>query len=298
MIRRPNIVLILAIFVATAAHGALLLIEFQAPPQPAKPREFDITIVNDTNKQTESQPDKTDFLANADSDGGRNDDQSIRHDQALSRYEAHNRQGADKGDNAATGTPSSQPNQEYNEQADADSLTISIVKIKEGDDEVAHIVGSLPRVAPGFLSVQTRQEESPNKGKLSEDNQGERVASTDASDTKAVSPRARKAIYARYVYQWRHQVEQLANKYYLPKADWGKRKGAVTLEVKIARDGALHNARVTKSSGDKLIDQTALYIIHQAAPYAKFPPYMAQETAYVKFGYVYHFGLRKADKPN
>lgn len=285
--------LLVCLCVAVLLHATILLIDFEMPNPSKQTRVFDVTIISQPSKA----PSDADFNADQASDGGRNDDDGIRHDEATSRYEKHNQSGTQDGQQHTQGSLSQHDNQQHNPDASPTALAFNIVVQEDGDLRVAKITGTLPTVQPGLLSIARRLEESPDTGQLDNENMGQRVASPTANDTDAVNPRARQQRYARYIYAWRTQVEQHANQYYLPKAKLQQHSGTVSLKIRILHDGSIHSAQVAKSSEKKLLDETALYIIHQSAPFQPFPAAIKRETDYLEFVYEYHFGQRLPLKP-
>jgi len=83
--------------------------------------------------------------------------------------------------------------------------------------------------------------------------------------------------YALYLEAWREKVERVGTLNY-PSAARGKLYGSLILQVAIDRDGKLVAAKIVQSSGHAILDQAALKTVHLAAPYARFPPEIAQET--------------------
>ena len=54
--------------------------------------------------------------------------------------------------------------------------------------------------------------------------------------------------------------------------------GSLQLTVAIRRDGSIDNIEINRSSGQKLLDESARRIVQLAAPYAAFPPDIAKDT--------------------
>ncbi len=107
-----------------------------------------------------------------------------------------------------------------------------------------------------------------------------------AAQTRAIAERPRTRYvgvtvtehpYALYLEAWREKVERVGTLNYPPAAR-GKLYGSLILQVAINRDGKLIDAKVIQSSGHSILDQAAVKTVHLAAPYARFPPEIAQET--------------------
>lgn len=83
--------------------------------------------------------------------------------------------------------------------------------------------------------------------------------------------------WANYVEDWRHRVEDIGNRNYPPEARQQNLFGSLELLVTIRADGALLDVRVLRSSGTAVLDEAALRIVRQAAPYPPFPSTLAAE---------------------
>lgn len=75
--------------------------------------------------------------------------------------------------------------------------------------------------------------------------------------------------YASYMDAWRARVEKFGNINYPEAAVRKKLTGSLLLDVAINPDGSIYSARIIRSSGYRELDQAALSIVDLAAP---FPP--------------------------
>lgn len=106
------------------------------------------------------------------------------------------------------------------------------------------------------------------------------------TNTEAKSPRvrrltsvsARQAVDAYYLQSWRRKVETVGNLNYPEEARRDQLYGSLRLMVSITPDGALKEVRILDSSGFKVLDDAAIRIVRQAAPFAPFPEEMRQTT--------------------
>ncbi len=106
------------------------------------------------------------------------------------------------------------------------------------------------------------------------------------SNTEAKSPRvrrltsvsARAAVDAYYLQSWRRKVETVGNLNYPEEARRDQLYGSLRLMVSITPDGGLKDVRILDSSGFKVLDDAAIRIVRQAAPFAPFPEEMRQST--------------------
>ncbi|HET6472640.1 MAG TPA: energy transducer TonB [Pseudomonadales bacterium] len=122
-------------------------------------------------------------------------------------------------------------------------------------------------------------------------NLSDEIASIEArvdseTNTDAKSPRvrrltsvsAREAVDAYYLQAWRRKVETVGNMNYPEEARRDQLYGSLRLMVAITPDGALKDVRVLDSSGFKVLDDAAIRIVRQAAPFAPFPEEMKRNT--------------------
>jgi protein TonB len=87
---------------------------------------------------------------------------------------------------------------------------------------------------------------------------------------KFIGTRTTEAVEAQYVEDWRQKVERVGNLNY-PEAAKGKMYGNLLMTVEINADGSLNGVEISRSSGHRLLDDTARRIVQMAAPYGPFP---------------------------
>jgi protein TonB len=95
---------------------------------------------------------------------------------------------------------------------------------------------------------------------------------------KSISASTREFRYASYLGAWERKVERIGNLNYPQAAKTQKLQGNLILDVAVRADGHVEQVRVVRSSGQPLLDEAAIKIVHLAAPYAPFPPDIAAET--------------------
>lgn len=103
-----------------------------------------------------------------------------------------------------------------------------------------------------------------------------------------VGARAAEVRYALYVEDWRQKIERIGNLNY-PESARGKIYGNLRLTVSINSDGSLAAMDLERSSGYKILDAAAQRIVRLAAPYAKFPPDIRNETDILVITRTWHF---------
>ena|SRR3990167_2451504 len=83
---------------------------------------------------------------------------------------------------------------------------------------------------------------------------------------------------AYYLHAWSKKIETVGNLNYPAEARRNKIYGSLRMMVAIRADGTVHEMRVLKSSGYRVLDQAAMQIVRLAAPYSAFPPEIRQDT--------------------
>ena len=95
---------------------------------------------------------------------------------------------------------------------------------------------------------------------------------------KFIGARTQEYRFAMYVDAWRQKVETVGNLNYPEAAKQNKLYGQLRLTVSIRADGSLEGIEINKSSGSKVLDEAARHIVQLAAPYARFPDNVSQDT--------------------
>ncbi len=88
---------------------------------------------------------------------------------------------------------------------------------------------------------------------------------------KWVTARTREHKYAAYMEAWRQKVERIGNLNYPDEARRRKLSGNLLLDVALNPDGSINEITLRRSSGERALDDAAVRIVKLAAPYAKFP---------------------------
>jgi protein TonB len=93
-----------------------------------------------------------------------------------------------------------------------------------------------------------------------------------------INSNTREYKYARYMDQWRRKVEYIGNTNYPDKARHQKISGNLILDVAINPNGTIHNVEIKQPSKSKILDEAALRIVRLAAPFDPFPENIRQAT--------------------
>ena len=88
---------------------------------------------------------------------------------------------------------------------------------------------------------------------------------------KWITARTREHKYAAYMEAWRQKVERIGNLNYPDEARRRHLSGNLLLDVALNPDGSINEISLRRSSGERVLDDAAVRIVKLAAPYAKFP---------------------------
>jgi periplasmic protein TonB len=95
---------------------------------------------------------------------------------------------------------------------------------------------------------------------------------------RLTSVAAKRSEDAEYLNHWRERIESVGNNNYPEQARARQIYGDLRLMVALLPNGEVHEIKVLKSSGYKLLDQAAIRIVHLAAPYDAFPPEIRKQV--------------------
>ena len=95
---------------------------------------------------------------------------------------------------------------------------------------------------------------------------------------KWISARTREDRFAAYMAEWRRKVERVGNLNYPGEAARRGLSGNLLLEVALNPDGTVADIMLRRSSGESILDDAAVRIVELAAPFAPFPPGVAEEV--------------------
>jgi len=93
-----------------------------------------------------------------------------------------------------------------------------------------------------------------------------------------IAANAREFRDAAYLDAWRAKVERIGNINYPDEAKRRNLSGSLVLDVAVNADGTLRDVMIRRSSGYKILDDAAVYIVKLAAPFAPFSEEMKQDT--------------------
>ena len=95
---------------------------------------------------------------------------------------------------------------------------------------------------------------------------------------KWISAKTREYRYASYMEAWRIKVERIGNLNYPDEARRIRLSGNLLLEVALNSNGSLNDIILRRSSGHRVLDDAAIRIVKLSAPFAPFPRNILEET--------------------
>jgi protein TonB len=251
---RLNATLVLSLLL----HGLLILgvgfaIESAAPVMPT----LDVIL---SQTRSELTPKQADFLAQANNQGGGEDDKAKR-----------------PRDSQTGDTPKPEPGlapRELRAQAPAPAPPprARIVTSTAGKASVP-VPEKTPKSLPTPLPRgQRRVVEDIAMARLAaEINASTRMYARRPS-RKFVSASTREYAWASYLREWVDRVERVGNLNYPDEARRRRLDGTVVINVGIRRDGSIEDAQIVRSSNIPMLDAAALRIARLAEPYPPLPP--------------------------
>jgi protein TonB len=256
-----------ALVLSFLLHAFLVLSVSIRPPD----RSLDVTnsplIVDLVNSRTAAAPAKPDILAQANLDGGGNVDADRRARTPLPLVKR----------------PQTEP-----------ESTVHLRQAEARPEEPKRVMTQSHDPAPAVAQpdaqprtdAQPEARPLPNAADLINSSREEvRLQAKIARDIESYQKRPRRTFigsqakefrFARYIEDWRTKIERIGELNY-PAAARGI-YGSLRVSVAIRADGSLENVEINRSSGQKVLDEAAVRIVRQAAPFAPFPPEISQDT--------------------
>lgn len=239
-------------------HGVLVLgITFNyVKAKPSLPT-LDVTLVDVANREA---PNKADFLAQANNQGGGESDKAARPSQQFSGLLPTPSTGT-----AAQPTQASAPTPQ--QATDAKLLTTTGDSHYTVDTDTAKHE-QLPQNLPESPEDAQRQQEM---AQLAAELRDRNEAYAKRPKKKFISANTTEYLYAAYMRGWVDRVERTGNLNYPDEARRRGLYGELVLTVTLNRNGSINKIEVIKSSGHDLLDAAAERIVRLAAPFPALP---------------------------
>lgn len=229
---------------------------------------LEITLVQTSSDKV---PDKADFLAQANQEGGGNSEKQEKASNPLPVQEI----GQTNQDQLALPTIWKPQNPVKTERTE--------VLTDKNDQKQVHLEKPTPEkteeqqfpTPPGLFQQDDTEEE---RARLSAEVRRFWNDFQKQPRRKYINASTRQYKYATYMDTWRARVERIGNLNYPERARRQNLSGSVVLNVAINSSGGIDDIAVVRSSGRKLLDDAAIRIVELAKPFQPFPPEIRQET--------------------
>ncbi len=273
-LRRPNVSsadrLGLMVFLALALHAVVILgITFQLSDKdmPELLPTLEITLVH---SRTEDEPEKADYLAQANQSGGGNVDEKVRPSSPMANPEPTEQEGVAPDSQPAMSPPPQPPKPQQRE----------LMTTSQAEEELPTPPEHAPPPIPETqLSAAQLIERSREIARLSAEIQQRRQAYQQKPRHTYISgANAKEYVAAAYMDAWRAKVERIGNLNYPDEARRRRLTGGLLLDVAINPDGTIHSVEIVRSSGQQVLDDAAVRIVRLSAPFAPLPKQIREHT--------------------
>jgi len=210
------------------------------------------------NSESLEQPDDADYLAQANQKGGGNQDEKARPSAAISAATPIDQQGLS--DRAQTKKVANIVKLEriyYISQRSADRL---VAKAKSFD-----------KATPQNDSLDNIEQQQRDIASLRAEIRKMTSAYARRPREIILTANTREAVEAGYLAQWVNKIEHIGNLNYPAEAEVNKIEGSLRLNVRINSAGQVIDIKITRPSGESILDQAAKRIVKLAQPFAPFP---------------------------
>ncbi|MFZ5841474.1 MAG: energy transducer TonB [Pseudomonadota bacterium] len=254
-----------SVFLAAAVHALILFgVGFVAPEllDPKKPVTLDVILASDYN---EKKPEKADFLAQANQEGG-GTSKTAKPPRSTSQAQMP----------APDPRPTMQPvpGGAVPQTAKQRAITAS----KSDRQQAAHDATAEVQPTEQTIDALTMVERSLQIAALEAELAADAEREAREPKRRHVSPSTASAEDAVYLDAWRRKIERIGNLNYPDEARRRSLFGELILQVDINADGTVRDIRVLRPSGHRLLDDAAIRIVRLAAPFAPLPPEVRKNT--------------------
>ena len=248
-------------------HGVLLLgLTFHfVKPKPGLPT-LDVTLVDVANREA---PDKADFLAQENNQGGGQSEHAARPSQRASGALPKPTPGT-----AAQSVEATVPRPQ--EATAARRITTSGRSDFSVTSDTAHPTRDAQET-PTATELRRRQE----MAQLAAEVRNRTEAYAKRPKKKFISANTREYVYAAYMRGWVDRIERIGNLNYPDQARRQNLHGELELTVTLDRNGSIKSIDVIRSSGEPILDKAAERIVRLAAPFPPIPSDQHVDELYI-----------------
>jgi len=255
--------LTLTVVLSLALHSIITLgITFT--DEPARPETDTLEIVL-VQTRSENRPDKADYLAQANQDGGGSQTEKVRPGNPLTAAAPSPEKGIDT---------RPRPQRQAAARPRQDRPVLQTRRLTE--NAVRQPARATPE--PDRPRLSATELISRTIASVTAELQQQQQAYAQLPRKKVITARTQEAVEASYMEAWRQKVEKIGNLNYPDEARRRGLSGSLRLDVEINPDGSVRQIIMRRSSGHRVLDEAAMRIVRLAAPFAPLPEKILAET--------------------
>lgn len=256
------------LFVAIALHALIILgVSFKLPTASNASQTIEITLAT---HQSAKAPKDADFLAQHNQEGS-GTEEKVR--QLTTERQAEFADSEVRNVNPMPQVAAASPNEKKEQQiistTGKNDTKIEMKKNPDPKDEQEKREGLLENqnlVTTEIASLQAKL-----------DRQRQEYAKRPRIRT-LTSVSTKESFDAQYLNEWGEKIEHVGNLNYPQEALQKHITGSLRLSVVINPDGTIFQIDILQSSGKRILDDAARQIVRLAAPFAKFPPEIREQS--------------------
>ncbi len=282
--------LVTTLFLAALAHGVVILgVGFSGEVgDGARANTLEVTLVTTPDGET---PEDADYLAQADQRGAGNVDERVRPESAQSTLSRVPNPGLETGWAEETELDVSDDSEDPDTLAPTDPDTSPDPVLTADDSEIqVDARADAPRSTRQPLQMARLMTDGAEQAEPVSDEDRQPLAYSEDPREQFISVNTRESRFARYLEEWRREVERIGNEHYPDEARREGLTGSLSLEVAVNADGTLAEITPRSGSGYPALDRAAANIVRKAAPFQPFPEEIREDTDVLRFVYRWEFG--------
>lgn len=268
----------LFLVLAVGIHAVLLIgVQFGINLNPA-PRLADTLDVVLVRWRSEKEPDKADFLAQANQQGGGESTEMQRPSRPVSGELPVEDKGQDM-----------QQSEQQIPQAAAPEREVVAIETPQAAPFELNLMEQPETEVP---SAALLMRQSMDMASLQPQVSREQQLDSQLPRRKVISANTKEYEFASYMSAWVAKVERVGNLNYPLELREKKLHGNLVLSVGIYPDGSIETIEVKRSSGIDAVDKAAVAIVTLAAPYAPLPDNIREQVDILHITRTWRFGSR------
>lgn len=243
------------LFIALMLHALIVLGVSFTPSEKSQQRSLPSLDIILAQTKSDKAPEQVDFLAQLDQQGGGSSTEKAQPGAPMSANTPIDQDGfATKAQQAMTKSSSESSDKEFITQQEGDKKVVSNEQQKEVTTNKQQ-----PRTQTQLKIAQLKAEIKKM-----------RINYAKRPKTITLTAATKKAVEASYLSQWVKRIERIGNLNYPQSAIKQEINGSLRLNVTINSQGKVLNVRVSKTSGNSILDAAAKRIVKLAEPFQPF----------------------------